>query len=181
MIEELDKKIEDATSDQTSVDLESLKIELENTKREKEEYLDGWKRAKAELINFKNEEMDRLKEVSRFAGEDIVRDLIVVLDGFDLAITALSKDLDSATGKGVYMIRSQFEDALKKRGLERIISPVGHPFDPSLHEAVASMESDLAADTVIDEVERGYILNGRVIRPARVVVSKGRTSLEETA
>lgn len=176
MREELDKKIENAGSEPASGDVQAPESELEKVKKERDEYLDGWKRAKAELINFKNEEMTRLKEVSRFASEDIIRDLIVVLDSFDLAIAALSKDLDSATGKGVYMIRSQFEDALKKRGLERIISPVGHPFDPSLHEAVASVESDSASEVVVDEVERGYTLNGRIIRPARVVVSKGRPS-----
>lgn len=181
MREELDKKIENTEPEPVSGDVQALKDELEKVKRERDEYLDGWKRAKAEFINFKNEELARLKEVSRFASEDVIRDMIVVLDGFDLALTALSRELDSAAGKGVYMIRSQFEDALKRRGLERTISPVGHPFDPSLHDAVASIESDAAPDVVIDEVERGYTLNGRVIRPARVVVSKGRPSAGEAA
>lgn len=174
MAEEFDKKIDEIKAMPSSADFEALESELEAVKKEKDEYLDGWKRAKAEFVNFKNEEMARLKEVSRFSAEDIIRDLIVVLDSFDLALSALSKELDSPAGKGVYMIRSQFEDALKKRGLERMMAPVGNPFDPSMHEAVALIESESPADTVIDEVERGYFLNGRVIRPSRVVVSKGK-------
>lgn len=183
MTEEFDKKSE--KSDEAVLgadfgDTDNFKSELEKINKERDEYLDGWKRAKAEFINFKKEEAERLKEVARFSIEDVVRDMIIILDSFDLAIAALSKELDTPAGKGVYMIRSQFEDALKKRGLERIISPVGHPFDPVLHEAVAAVPSDEPAEVVIDEVERGYTLNGRVIRPARVVVSNGTPSAEES-
>lgn len=138
---------------------------------ERDEYLDGWKRAKAELINYKNEEFARMKELARFAGEDIIRDMITVLDSFDLAIAAINKN-DSSSAKGVYMIRTQIEDTLKRKGLERIIVSVGHPFDPALQEAISVVKSDLPAGTVIEEIERGYLLGGKIIRPARVVVAK---------
>jgi molecular chaperone GrpE len=139
--------------------------------RERDEYLDGWKRAKADLINYKNEELARMNEVIRFAGEDMVRDMITVLDSFDLCIASLGKE-DKASAKGIHMIRTQMEDILKKKGLERIIVSVGHPFDPALHEAISVMESDKPSGTVIDEVEKGYLWNGKMLRPARVVVSK---------
>ncbi|MDD5098760.1 MAG: nucleotide exchange factor GrpE [Candidatus Colwellbacteria bacterium] len=146
--------------------------DAEKIRQEREEYLNGWKRAKADLINYKKEELSRMKEIARFASEDIMRDIIVVLDSFDLSIAALAREEESAAYKGIYMIRTQLEDVLKKRGLERMIDSVGHPFDPSIHEAVSSVESDKESGTVIDEVEKGYFLHGKVLRPARVVVSK---------
>jgi molecular chaperone GrpE len=146
--------------------------DIEVLKKEREEYLDGWKRAKADLVNYKNEEMTRLKEISRFASEDILRDIVVVLDSFDLGIAAVADSDESPAHKGMYMIRTQLEDVLKKRGLERMINPIGHPFDPALHEAIASVESEKESGTVVDEVEKGYLLHGKVLRPARVVVAK---------
>ena len=152
-------------------DLPRAKADGEELKKERDEYLDGWKRAKAELINYKNDEMKRMNEVIRFAGEDITRDMISVLDSFDLCIASLNEN-DQGVAKGVYMIRTQMEDVLKKKGMERIIVSVGHPFDPALHEAISAVESDKPPGTVIEEIEKGYTWNGKLIRPARVVVAK---------
>jgi len=146
--------------------------DVETLKKERDEELDGWKRAKADLVNYKNDDMARLKEISRFASEDVMRDIVVVLDSFDLGIASLADSDESPAHKGMYMIRTQLEDVLKKRGLERMINPIGNPFDPALHEAIASVESDKESGTVVDEVEKGYFLNGKVLRPARVVVAK---------
>ena len=143
----------------------------EKIKKEREEYLDGWKRAKAELINYKNDELKRVSEIIRFAGEDIARDMVEILDSFDLCIASLSTD-NQSLAKGVYMIRTQLEDLLKKRGMERIIVSVGHQFDPGLHEAISTIQSDKPPGIVIEEIEKGYTWNGKLLRPARVVVSK---------
>ncbi len=143
----------------------------EKIKKEREEYLDGWKRAKAELINYKNDELKRVSEIIRFAGEDIARDMVEILDSFDLCIASLSAD-NQSLAKGVYMIRTQLEDLLKKRGMERIIVSVGHQFDPGLHEAISTIQSDKPPGIVIEEIEKGYTWNGKLLRPARVVVSK---------
>ena len=140
-------------------------------KREREEYLDGWKRAKAELINHKNDELKRMSEIVRFAGEDIARDMVEILDSFDLCIASLSVD-NQSLAKGIYMIRTQLEDALKRKGMERIIVSVGHQFDPGLHEAISTVQSDKPPGIVIEEIEKGYMWNGKLLRPARVVVSK---------
>ena len=150
---------------------EFTEADVKKMEKERDEYLDGWKRAKAELINYKNDELKRMNEIIRFAGEDITRDMIAVLDSFDLCIASLSED-DQSLAKGVYMIRTQMEDALKKRGLERIIVSVGHPFDPGLHDAISAVESDKPPGMVIEEIEKGYTWNGKMVRPARVVVSK---------
>ena len=149
-----------------------LDEDIEVLKKERDEYLDGWKRAKADLVNYKSEDLARLKEITRFASEDIMRDIVLVLDSFDLGIASIGNDSESLVGKGMYMIKTQLEDVLKKRGLERIIVSVGNPFDPALHEAIATVDSDMPSGVVVDEVERGYLLNGKLLRPSRVVVSK---------
>lgn len=146
--------------------------ELLKCQKEKEEYLDGWKRAKADLINYKKDEAKRFESVIKFANESLVKDLILVLDSFDLALSALQNEADAKKEKGLYLIRQQLEDILKLSGLERIIISVGQPFDPSLQEAVSEVESDKTSGTIIEEVERGYLLNGKLIRPARVKVAK---------
>jgi len=144
--------------------------ELSKCQKERDEYLDGWKRAKADLINYKKDEAKRFEAVVKFANEAIIRDLINVLDSFDLALVALEKEAKAE--KGIYLIRAQLEDILRQNGLERIIVSVGQPFDPALQEAIATVDSDKPGGTVVEEVEKGYLLNGKLIRPARVKVAK---------
>lgn len=144
--------------------------DFDKIKKERDEYLDGWQRARAELINYKKDEAKRFETLRNFANEMIIRDLITILDSFDLAIAALEKD--GKAEKGIYLIKSQIEDVLKNYGLEKLIVSVGQVFDPALHEAVATIESDKPSNTIIEEVERGYTLGGKLIRPARVKIVK---------
>jgi len=146
--------------------------ELSKCRKEYDEYLDGWKRAKADLINYKKDEAKRFEAIVKFSNEALIKELINVLDSFDLALVALEVEEDKKTQKGLYLIRQQLEDILRQNGLERIIVSVGQSFDPALQEAVATVESDKPSGTIIEEVERGYLLNGKLIRPARVKVSK---------
>lgn len=132
---------------------------------EKNEYLDGWKRAKAELINYKKDEIKRFEEVLKFGQESLVTEMLAVLDSFDLALV-------SEDGKGIRLIKQQLEDILKKYGLEKIKVEAGEIFNPAFHEAVSQVESDKPSGAIIEEIVRGYLLNGKVIRPARVVVAK---------
>lgn len=149
---------------------ENKKPKDEDLNKERDEYLDGWKRAKADLANYKKEEAKRFIEMARFASEDLIREMLTILDSFDLGMAALEKD--GKAEKGMYLIRAQLEDVLRKRGLERVDVSIGQPFDPSLQEAVAEVESDKPSGAVIEEVERGYLLNGKLIRPARVKIAK---------
>ena len=96
--------------------------------------------------------------------------MINILDSFDLAILALERE-DKAE-KGIYLIKSQLEDNLKKYGLEKVIVSVNQPFDPNLQEAIVAIESDKPSGTIVEEIEKGYLLNGKLIRPARVKVAK---------
>ena len=160
--------------------------------------MNGWKRAKADLINYQKEEVKRFEELIKFGNMDLIKDFIPVLDNFDLALTVLEKEgkaekgiyphtnqgsvqapeqpEKSPFGVGVYMIRSQFEDILKKRGCEKIIVEPGGKFDPNIQEAIGEIESDKEAGTIALVVENGYTLNGRVVRPARVKLAKNKSN-----
>ena len=144
--------------------------ETQAIKKERDEYLDGWKRAKADLLNYKKEEAKRFESIMKFSNEQILRDLLIVMDSFDLAIAALGEA--AKTEKGIFLIRAQFEDVLKRYGLERVPTTVGKPFDPASHDAVATVESTQESGTITEEVECGYMLGGKVIRPTRVKVAK---------
>jgi len=132
---------------------------------EKNEYLDGWKRAKAELINYKKDELKRFEDVLKFGQESLIKEVLAVLDSFDLALV-------SEDGKGMRLIRQQLEDILKKYGLEKIKVEAGDVFNPAFHEAVSQADSDGPSGAIIEEIGKGYLLNGKVIKPARVVVAK---------
>lgn len=145
-----------------------LKDAMKRLEAEKREYLDGWQRAKADLANYKKDEMKRFEEFSRYAAETIVGEVTQVLDSFDLALKhAMPKDVE----QGVVMIRSQLEDVLRRNGLE-VIHATGKKFDPMAHESVGEVESDGEEGMVAEELQKGYALHGKVIRPARVKISK---------
>ena len=150
--------------------VEELKQKLEAAEKQGNEYLEGWRRAKADYLNYKKDENARLEQIAKYTSEDMLREMIGVLDSFDLGLRSLEKA--GPVEKGVYMIRSQIEDTLKKRGLERIKLAPGDPFDPMTAEAIAEGESEHPPGTVAEEIEPGYRLYDKVIRPARVRLSK---------
>ncbi len=144
--------------------------EITKLEKERDEYLDGWKRAKADLINYKKEEAERMEQFVKFSTRAVVSDLIAVLDSFDLGLSIISES-DPAR-KGVILIKNQLEDVLRRYGLEKMSVRPGETFDPAVHEAVKSIDSEAPPGTVADELSPGYRLQGKVIRPARVNVSK---------
>ncbi len=152
--------------------------QFEKLKKEKDEYLKGWQKERADFINYKKDEKERFKEVVRFSNERIIKSLIAVLDGFDLAIESfLKQEKDKKENehylKGIYLIKGQLEDILDKEGIEKIKVKLGDSFNPALHEVVAVIEDKKSSpDTITEILEKGYILNGKVIRPCRVIVAK---------
>jgi molecular chaperone GrpE len=149
-----------------------LEEKLAECEARRDEYLAGWQRAKADFINYKKEELARLEEVAKYANEALISELISVMDSFDLGIASLERQ--GPVEKGIYMIRVQIQDLLKKHGLERIIVKQGDPFNPSFHEIIGEAESGQAPNAVVEEIEAGYTLYGKVLRPARVKVSRGK-------
>ena len=148
---------------------------LSKCEKERDEYLAGWQRAKADFANYKKDELKRLEELARYQTEDFVLELIGVMDNFELGIAALEKQ--GPVEKGIYMIKTQIEDILKRRGLMRITIRAGDKFDPAVAEAVAEVDSpaggEIPPGAIVDEIEAGYRLYDKVIRPARVRVAKG--------
>lgn len=150
--------------------------ELSQLKAQRDEYLQGWQRAKADFINYKKEEMRRMEEVARYGQENLILELITVMDNFDLGLSAMEKN--GPVEKGVYMIRSQMEDILKKYGLEKLPVKPGDPYDPSIGEAIAEVEappeSEAEPGSIADVIEPGYKLYEKLIRPARVRIIKSK-------
>jgi molecular chaperone GrpE len=148
--------------------------ELERLKQEAAQAQDRYLRALADFENTKKRLRREQEELARYASETVVRDLLPVMDSLDQALVAVDKQADpQAIIKGVHLIYRQLLGLLDKEGVKRIPA-VGEPFDPHRHEAVAQVETTdgTADDTVIEEVQVGYTMHGKVIRPAIVKVAK---------
>jgi molecular chaperone GrpE (heat shock protein) len=145
----------------------ALAGELEAARRERDEYLDDMRRMKAEMENSRKRlERDRARYV-QLAAERLVRELLPVLDNLERAL-----DIEGDVREGVKATRDQMLGVLEGAGLEPVLSD-GESFDPSVHEAVMGQPSEEhEEDTVIQTLERGYLLNGRPVRPAKVIVAK---------
>lgn len=145
--------------------------ELDVCKKERDEYLEGWKRAKADFINYKKDEARRIEDTIKFSNEAILREIISVLDSFHIAIQSHG---DAKETKGLSIILGQLEEALKRFGLQVMSISPGTPYDPSTQEAIQEVDSPKPPGTIHEEITKGYTLYGKVIRPARVVISKSK-------
>lgn len=149
--------------------IKKLKEEAKRCEAERKEYLEGWQRAKADYINFKKDEGKRFEDMARFVTASIVEEFLPVLDSFDLALQhGVPKEIE----KGIMLIRSQFEDVLRKRGIGEIIVKAGDPFDPAKHESVGEMKAEHPPGTIADVVQKGYVFREKVVRPVRVRLAK---------
>jgi molecular chaperone GrpE len=144
-----------------------LSVELEATRRDRDQYLDALQRLKAEFENSrKRQERERARILS-MASERLVQELLPVLDNLDRALEA-----GGDIREGVQATRDQLAEVLGDEGLLPVASD-GQPFDPNVHEAVMGQVSEEHEEgTIIQTFQRGYILNGKPIRPAKVVVAK---------
>ena len=159
-------------SDQTTTEVpdpSELQKELDQLAGEKAELQDRVLRAQAEFQNFKKRVERERGELYEYASMEAVRALLPVLDDFERSLKADPSDKEYV--KGMELIYQRFYDALKKLGLEPIISE-GQAFDPHIHHAVDKVETEEAApDTVLEDFQRGYIFKGRMLRPAMVKVA----------
>lgn len=161
---------EDAGAADPVARIKKLKADLARSEKERREYLDGWQRAKADLINYRKDERSRFEDLARYAAGDMVQELIGVLDNFDLA---LGSGVPPEVEKGIVLIRSQLESIVRKQGGEAVDTKIGDPFDPALHEAIGEEESDAPAGAIARVLQKGWRMQGRIIRPARVKLSQG--------
>ena len=161
----------DQADQPTAVPEQPVETEIQKCQRERDEYLAGWQRAKADFLNYQKDERKRLEEFLKFCEAGLIGDLLPVLDSFDSAQGGQVGSPDDKV-KGFLLIKSLIDEILKKRGLEPIKS-VGEKFNPEFHEAVATVE-DFAKEsqTITEEIQKGYILNGKVLRAAKVKIVK---------
>jgi molecular chaperone GrpE len=138
---------------------------------------DRFLRAQAELENVRKRTARELAENVRFANEQLVRELLPVLDNLERALAAAGGDEGpvAALREGVSLTQAQIHNVLKKYGVTPV-EALGRPFDPNVHEAVQRLESDQPEGTVVAELQRGYLLNGRLVRPAMVAVATPKAS-----
>ena len=137
-------------------------------------------RLTAEYDNFRKRSQREKTETRQFANQHLLEKQLPILDNFEMALAA-AKDADPAIRDGVQMIYDQFLSVLNDAGVEAIEAE-GAPFDPNLHEAISQQETaEVEEGTVVQQIQRGYKLNDRLVRPARVVVAKAPESVSESA
>jgi molecular chaperone GrpE len=148
--------------------------ELEAALRDKERYHELWLRQQADFANYRKRADRDVERICSGATADLVRLLLPVLDNLERALsTADPGDRENPMRRGVELILKEMLDVLGKQGL-RAVASVGSPFDPNQHEAVEVQPADgVAGGTVLEEMQKGYIFQERLIRPALVKVSSG--------
>jgi len=163
----------DAAASIENMDADQLRAELETERGKANEYLDQWRRAAADLANFKRRTEQERTEMAKLFNESLVKAILPALDNFERALATVPEDLKgNGWIEGVALTEKQLRAALEKEGLQAI-DALGQKFDPNLHEAVAHDISDEhEEDSVIEEFQRGYKLHDRVIRPSMVKVSR---------
>ena len=149
-------------------------------REEAEMYKDRWMRLAAEFENYKKRRAREFEVLVESASEDVIRDLLPILDGVGRALAHSENGDTESEGfqEGIKMIMEQFPRVLYNRNLKEI-ETVGKPFDPTVHEALMQMPSEIHdAGIVSEEIEKGYSLGDKVLRPAKVVVSQGTPAPE---
>ncbi len=151
-----------------------------------DEYLNNWKRERADFLNYKKDEMERIGFLGKYVKEDIIFKILPILDNIYLAEKQLPENLKSGKGgsaqaiewtKGFLQIQNQITEFLKKEGIEEI-KTTGQKFNPNFHEVVEeigpseALAKEASVGTIVEELQKGYKINDKVLRPAKVKISK---------
>ncbi len=151
--------------------IKELEEKISLCEKEKEEYLNSWKRERADFLNYKKEENERFGEMVKYLNEGFIADFLPVLDTMEIALKASPPELQEKEWfEGFLKIKDQIIEFLKKKGVEEIVSE--GQFNPEFHEAVEQVEGGSDSGEIAEEIRKGYIIKGKVIRPARVKVYK---------
>jgi len=150
-------------SDEPDKKVKKVKHQLKHCEQERAEYLAGWQRAKADYINLEKRIEQEKAEWIKFSNAELILKFLPLLDSFEEALKHTKE-------KGLEHIYNQLKDILKNQGLEEIKS-LGEKFNPELHEAVDKAEGK-ECGIIIEEIQKGYKLHGKIIRPSRVKISK---------
>lgn len=152
-------------------EIEDLRKKIEETEKEAMANFDKYLRSVAELDNYKKRAIKEKADIIKYGKEELVKDILPFMDSLDRALGHDTGDIQ-AFKDGIALIQDQLLCCLKKHGVERI-ETAGADFDPNFHEALMQVESDQHEDNkIVNEMEKGYLLNGRLVRPSRVCVCK---------
>ncbi len=167
-VDESDEIPAEETAEEAVVEVALVPLaEVEAVSAERDQYLDSLRRLKAEFDNSRRRQERERNRILESASEKLVQELLPVLDNLDRALES-----EGDIRGGVQATREQLAEVLANEGLLPVASD-GQPFDPNVHEAVMGQPSeDHEEGTVLQTFQRGYLLNGRAIRPAKVVVAK---------
>jgi len=160
--------------------LRELEAKLEAKEKESEEMYDRLLRASAEFDNFKKRSSREMDEFRKFANQSLIREMLAVVDNLELAMNSTNghKAIDKDLLQGLEMTHKEILKVFDKFNVKPIDAK-GQPFDPTFHEAVMQEEtSDSPKNTVINELQRGYLIHDRLLRPSMVVVAKPKENNE---
>ena len=171
--EKNEKSKQEINEDKGAEELNKENNELDECKKTRDEYLAGWQRARADFLNYKKDEIERIEGLVAYSNEELILKLLPIIDNFDLVEKKISEDLkNNENVKGLLQVKIQMLDFLKKYNVEEIKS-VGEKFDPNFHEAVETAELENGeSNKIVEEIKKGYIINGRLLRPAKVRIAR---------
>jgi molecular chaperone GrpE len=172
MQDELNNDIPPAQTAQEKDAMPSPEELLKAAELQAAEHHDAWLRAKAETENMRRRAAEDVDKARKFAVENFASELLAVRDSLEAALAVESPSVENLKD-GVELTLKQLSAAFGKFNLHDI-NPVGEKFDPHEHQAIQVVESDLPANTVVTVLQKGYRLNERTLRPALVMVSKGK-------
>ena len=160
-------------AEQANVDATpSLEEMLQLAERKAQEHYDAWMYAKAEGENIRRRAMDDVDKARKYALEKFSGELLAVKDSLEAALAVENATLETYRN-GVELTLKQLASVFEKFNLAEI-NPVGEKFDPNRHQAISAIESDAEPNTVVNVLQKGYLLNERVLRPALVMVAKAK-------
>mgnify|MGYP000045518557 CR=1 FL=1 len=178
---ETDQDTEDVVESAEPTELERLQEEMEQTRAQAAEYLEGWQRAQAEFANYRKRQEAEWQQRTQMSNAFLLTKILPVLDDLERAVQTVPAKLESFTWiEGILLIKRKLEMILESEGVQPI-ETAGRSFDPLYHEAVTLEVADGYADgQIIGEIQRGYMLGERVIRPALVRVAQAPPPAAET-
>lgn len=184
------------------VDMKALQKELDEAKQQRDEYLAGWQRARADFLNHKKEEKERMQEFIKFSEEELLGEVLPILDNLELALAHIkpakspqgieagppqssepattSSDIggeaglggEDAVSKGFLQIAMQIQSFLKDHEVEELKAQ-GEKFNPEFHEAAEEVEKEgVEPGSIVEVLSKGYTLHGKLMRPAKVKIAK---------
>ncbi len=174
-----DGKQEEPKGEKVPTPMEKLQTQLEEKTRESAEYFDKWIRLQAEFENYKKRIQREKSDQMKFGNETLLRAILPIIDNLERAIDHGKKTKEAGPLiAGVEITLKQFLNILEKFGVKPVLA-IGEVFDPEKHEAISQIQSDLESNRVVSEGQKGYFFHERLLRPAKVIVSKAKSEIEE--